>query len=119
QEGPHTAFFAVAKGGGAKSLAGSPRKAAILETSLTFARYPSTINEAAMTLSTRIVTLAAAAFLALGGAVSSAPSPAADSAYRPGMDGVDLAAVTGPKGSGAGRVAACADPARRGDLRPC
>lgn len=82
-----------------------------------------------MTFPTRMLTFAAAAaFLALGGAgvVSSAPSPVAqkpaathDADYRPGMDGVDLAAITGPKGSGAGKVPACADPARRGDLRPC
>lgn len=85
-----------------------------------------------MTLSTRTITLVtSAALLALAGApaVSSAPSVMAppvaraeaslDDAYRPGMDGVDLAAVTGPKGSGAGKVPACADPARRGDLRPC
>lgn len=82
-----------------------------------------------MTLPTRTIALAAAAaLLALGGAstVSSAPSPVvakadttADEAYRPGMDGVDVAAVTGPKGLGAGKVPACADPARRGDLRPC
>ena len=83
-----------------------------------------------MALSTRTFILAAtAALLALAGgpAVSSAPSPRAriepqtarDEAFRPGMDGVDLAAVTGPKGSAPGRVPACADPARRGDLRPC
>lgn len=85
-----------------------------------------------MTLSTRTITLvASAALLALAGApaVSSAPSLVVppvvraeapmDDAYRPGMDGVDVAAVTGPRGSGAGKVPACADPARRGDLRPC
>ena len=82
-----------------------------------------------MTLSTRTITLAAAAALiALGGAgsVSSAPSPVvvkaepvAGDTWRPGADGVDLAAITGPKGSDAGKVPACADPARRGDLRPC
>lgn len=69
------------------------------------------------------MTLLAAALLALpAGAVSSAvpqAGAAADEAYRPGMDGVDLAAVTGPKGSAGGRLPACADPARRGDLRPC
>lgn len=77
-----------------------------------------------MALSTRTFTLAAmAALLALGGAqaVSSAPSPATtvDDTYKPGMDGVDVAAITGPKGSASGRTPACADPARRGDLRPC
>ena len=75
-----------------------------------------------MTLSRRTITLAAAAaFVALAG-VHAAPTPAtivADESYSPGMDGVDVAAITGPKGSGAGRVPACADPARRGDLRPC
>ena len=79
-----------------------------------------------MALPTRTLTLAAAAALiALGGAsaVSSAPSPQGetvrDEAFRPGMDGVDMAAITGPKGSASGKVPACADPARRGDLRPC
>jgi hypothetical protein len=84
-----------------------------------------------MTLSTRRLALAAtAALLALAGAqtVMSAPSPEVqttvrDEAFRPGMDGVDLAAITGPttgpKGSASGRLPACADPARRGDLRPC
>jgi hypothetical protein len=79
-----------------------------------------------MTLSTRATALfAAAALLALGGpsAVASVASPqpatASDEAFRPGMDGVDFAAVTGPKGSAPGKVPACADPARRGDLRPC
>jgi len=85
-----------------------------------------------MTLSRRTVTIgAAAAFLALaaGHAVSSAPSPAiglvlgqetvSNEAWRPGADGVDVAAITGPKGSAGGAVPACADPARRGDLRPC
>lgn len=76
-----------------------------------------------MTLSTRTIMLAAAAALvAAAPAMSSAPSPAkavADEAWRPGMDGVDVAAVTGPKGSASGGVPACADPARRGDLRPC
>lgn len=65
----------------------------------------------------------AAALLAFpAGAVSSAvpqAGTAADETYRPGMDGVDLAAVTGPKGSVGGRLPACADPARRGDLPPC
>jgi hypothetical protein len=82
-----------------------------------------------MALPTRTFTLAAAAALiALGGAsaVSSAPSPVpakpmtvSDDAFRPGMDGIDMAAITGPKGSAEGRLPACADPARRGDLRPC
>ena len=79
-----------------------------------------------MTLSTRATALfAAAALLALGGpsAVASVPAQqqgtASDEAFRPGMDGVDLAAITGPKGSAPGKIPACADPARRGDLRPC
>ena len=71
---------------------------------------------------------AAAAIPALVGAGTalSAPSPATggtdlaiDETYEPGAFGVALAAVTGPRGSGEGRVPACADPARRGDLRPC
>ena len=85
-----------------------------------------------MTLSRRTITLGtAASLIALAGveAVSSAPSPTAteptvgeivrDDTWRPGMDGVDMAAITGPKGSAAGKLPACADPARRGDLRPC
>jgi len=85
-----------------------------------------------MTLSRRTITLGtAAALVALAGveAVSSAPSPAATEpavgetvrgdTWRPGMDGVDVAAITGPKGSAVGKLPACADPARRGDLRPC
>ena len=79
-----------------------------------------------MTLPTRRLALAAAAALiALGGvpAMSSAPAPDAravrDEAFRPGMDGVDIATITGPRGSAPGKVPACADPARRGDLRPC
>lgn len=75
-----------------------------------------------MALSTRTIMLAAAAaLLAAAPAMSSAPKTAitADEGYRPGQDGVDLAAITGPKGSAQGRLPACADPARRGDLRPC
>lgn len=73
--------------------------------------------------------LAAAAVipLAIGmGVAVSAPSPVsrlqdrvADADHAPGMDGIDYAAVTGPVGSSAGRLPACADPARRGDLKPC
>jgi hypothetical protein len=77
-----------------------------------------------------IVKLAAAAVIPalIGvGAALSAPSAtmtqpeiAADEAYEPGMDGVDYAAVTGPRApADADAVPACADPARRGDLRPC
>lgn len=36
-----------------------------------------------------------------------------DDSYRPGQDGIDYAAITGPKGSAAGTLPACADPARR------
>lgn len=80
-----------------------------------------------MTLSRRTFTFGtAAALVALAGVhgVSSAPSPAvgtvvSDEAWRPGMDGVDVAAITGPKGPAGGAVPACADPTRRGDLRPC
>ena len=82
-----------------------------------------------MTLPAWTLKLAAAAvFPALIGAGTalSAPSPATsgadiviDESYEPGEFGVDLAAVTGPKGSGEGRVPACADPERRGALRDC
>ena len=78
-----------------------------------------------MTLSKPAIALAAA-FLALAGgqAVPSAPSPAIGTAvgegvWQPGADGVDVALITGPKGSAGGALPACADPARRGDLRPC
>ncbi len=40
-----------------------------------------------------------------------------DRDFTIGADGVDYAAVTGPQRAKA--VPACADPARRGDLRPC
>ena len=50
---------------------------------------------------------------------SEASRTVADEDDRPGQDGIDYAAVTGPKGAGTGNVPACADPARRGDLRPC
>lgn len=67
--------------------------------------------------------LAAVALAAGAGAAVPAPSPVteivADADYAPGMDGIDYAAVTGPAGSQTGRLPACADPARRGDLRPC
>ena len=43
----------------------------------------------------------------------------ADEAFGPGADGVDYAIVTGPQGSQAGKLPLCADPERRGDLRPC
>ena len=47
--------------------------------------------------------------------------------FRPGQHGVDYTIITGPIGSHAGssasshagRLPACADPARRGNLRPC
>lgn len=83
-----------------------------------------------MTHSPWIVKLIAAAvipvLIGMGAAFSaSSPLPAntratVDETYRPGADGVDVAAVTGPRGpSRPGQVPACADPARRGDLRPC
>ena len=81
-----------------------------------------------MTLPAWLLKLAAAAVIPalIGvGAALSAPSAAheaetvLDEAYEPGSDGIDYAAVTGPKGSQAGKLPACADPARRGDLRPC
>ena len=74
-----------------------------------------------MTMFVRTMLLAALMLALPAGAVSSAALRAttADDGYRPGRDGVDLAAITGPKGSAQGRLPACADPARRGDLRPC
>lgn len=82
-----------------------------------------------MTMPAWIVKLAAAAMFpaVIGmGAAFSAPSPEAgrtgaisDEAFRPGDDGVDYAAMTGEKGSETGKLPACADPSRRGDLRPC
>lgn len=72
--------------------------------------------------------LAAAAIALAAGAGAAVPAPSpvtegreivADADYAPGMDGIDYAAVTGPAGSQTGRLPACADPARRGDLRPC
>ena len=74
-----------------------------------------------MTMFVRTMLLAALMLALPAGAVSSAALRAdtADDGYRPGQDGVDLAAITGPKGSAQGRLPACADPARRGDLRPC
>jgi len=60
------------------------------------------------------------------GAAFAAPSSAdtkgatvADEAYQPGKDGIDYAVVTGPQGSQPGKLPLCADPERRGDLRPC
>lgn len=56
------------------------------------------------------------------GALSSAAphmDTTASENYRPGQDGVDFATITGPRGSLAGKLPACADPARRGNLRPC
>lgn len=42
-----------------------------------------------------------------------------DREFTIGADGVDYAAMTGPQRAKADAVPACADPARRGDLRPC
>lgn len=83
-------------------------------------------------------TAAALALLAGAGAPFAAPSPVPDSRladdgspwagedqaldenYWPGMHGIDYAAITGPRGPrNAGAVPACADPARRGELKPC
>jgi hypothetical protein len=82
-----------------------------------------------MTLSAFMPKLAVAAFFtaAIGiGVALSAPSPetsrpaVADAVFEPGMDGVDYAAITGPRKPADGNaVPACADPARRGTLRPC
>lgn len=83
-----------------------------------------------MTLSNWTIRLTTAALLPLAigiGAVLAAPSPAQierpivfDENFVPGADGVDYAAITGPRAPARGdAVPACADPARRGDLRPC
>ena len=53
------------------------------------------------------------------GAMSPQANVEAQDSFRPGQDGVDLAAITGLRGSHEGRLPACADPARRGELRPC
>lgn len=43
-----------------------------------------------------------------------------DANFMIGADGVDFAAITGPRASASvNRIPACADPARRGALRPC
>ena len=70
--------------------------------------------------------VAAAAIFALGlGAALSAPSPVgaerqivSDEAFVLGADGIDFAAVTGPRAPKSA-VPACADPQRRGDLPAC
>lgn len=82
-----------------------------------------------MTLPAWTLKLAAAAVfpVVIGiGAAFAAPSlgtgesPAeAGEAFKPGADGVDYAIATGPQGSQAGKLPLCADPERRGDLRPC
>ena len=82
-----------------------------------------------MTLPSWLVKLAAAAVIpaVIGvGVAVSAPAPRVeqaaivpDEAFEPGMDGVDYAAVTGPKGSQSVKLPACADPKRNAGLRPC
>ncbi len=81
-----------------------------------------------MTFPKCTIRLAAAAIvpLALGlGAALSAPSlvsderlVVSDEAFVQGADGVDYAAVTGPRAQ-KNAVPACADPQRRGDLPAC
>lgn len=83
-----------------------------------------------MKLPAWMMKLAAAAVIpvAVGvGVAVSAPSPVTteravvtDQEFTPGNDGVDYAAITGPlPPKHANAVPACADPERRGDLRPC
>ena len=83
-----------------------------------------------MTIPSWIMRLAAAAVIpaAIGmSAAFSAPSTTisdsetiARDVYHSGSDGVDYAAVTGPRAPrDADAVPACADPARRGELPPC
>ena len=80
-----------------------------------------------MTTPAWVLKLAAAAIIPVMvgmGVALSAPAPLADAedivrddSYRPGTDGVDLAAVTGPVGPRDGRTPACADP--KSGLAPC
>ena len=83
-----------------------------------------------MTIPSWIMKLAAAAVIpaAIGmGSALSAPSPAlsepeahVQDTQRPASDGIDYAAITGPRAPRNGNVVpACADPERRGDLLPC
>lgn len=82
-----------------------------------------------MTLPAWTTKLAAAAVIPLligMGAALSAPSGAVDETvvdldgdYVPGEFGIDFAAVTGPVGSQSGKLPACADPDRKGNLRDC
>ena len=83
-----------------------------------------------MTIPAWIVKLAAAAVIPalLGvGAALSAPSPeiadreiVTDDAFEPGMDGVDYAAVTGPRAPvDPQAVPACADPELHAGMRSC
>lgn len=82
-----------------------------------------------MTIPPFIAKIAAVALFAAAigvGAALSAPSPGtepartvSDEAFRPGDDGIDYAIVTGPVAPSSNKVPACADPARRGNLKPC
>lgn len=83
-----------------------------------------------MAIPTWIIKLSAAAVIpaAIGvGTAVSAPSVArseivthAQEAARPGSDGIDYAAITGPRSPrDSSAIPACADPDRRGDLLPC
>lgn len=59
------------------------------------------------------------------GIATSAPSsgqqnlPVQDEKFQLGQDGVDHILITGPRSAANNKVPACADPARRGNLRPC
>jgi len=84
-----------------------------------------------MTMPSWMTKLAAAAVIpfALGAGIAvSAPSAtveseemvaALDEAYVPGALGVDYSIITGPSNLQPSRLPACADPARRGELREC
>jgi hypothetical protein len=62
------------------------------------------------------------ALIGMGAAISAPsttePATVSDKAFQPGDDGIDYAAVTGERTDGHS-VPACADPSRRGNLRPC
>lgn len=63
---------------------------------------------------------------ALGvGIATSAPSslqenqPVQDEKFQFGQDGIDHMLISGPRSAANNKIPACADPARRGNLRPC
>lgn len=75
---------------------------------------------------TWLVKIAAAAVIpavigmgvALSAPTAKEPVPVSDDAFVPGDDGIDYASITGQRADH-DSVPACADPVRRGNLRPC